>query len=460
MRKDLIRQVEAIVGKNHVEASPGRLFSYTYDASFDFGGPRVLPGLAVMPGSAQEVSRLLRLASEYRVPVVPRGAGSNLSGGTLPVEDCLVLVMTRMDRILDIDRKNLTARVQPGVVTGDLQRAVEAVGLFYPPDPASLNFCTIGGNLAECAGGPRGVKYGVTRDYVLALEAVLADGTIIRTGSSTMKGVAGYDLTRLLVGSEGTLAVFTEAVLRLVPKPRSQRTVLAVYDDVRAAAETVSEVIAHGVVPACMEFLDQVFIRCIEDYARIGLPTDAGAVLLVEVDGHPETLADEARLVEEVCRRFGVREISTAASPEEREQLWTARRAAFASISRLRPNILTEDIVVPRDRFADMVTAAQDIGRRYNLLMAILGHAGDGNLHADILTDENNPDELARVEQAVKEMLQQAVRLGGTITGEHGVGKIKVPYLEMEVGGEAMAVMRTLKRSLDPQGILNPGKFI
>ena len=460
MNQSFIKEASALVGKQYVESSPERLFSYSYDASFGLGKKRAIPGLAVSPANTAEVSALLRLAHQYRVPVVPRGAGSNLSGGTIPVEDAMVMVLTRLNRILEIDRKNLTIRVQPGVITGDLHRAVEAVGLFYPPDPASLSFCTIGGNLAECAGGPRGVKYGVTRDYVLGLEAVLADGTVVHTGTRTMKGVTGYDLTRLLVGSEGTLAIITEALLRLVPLPLDRRTVLAIYDDVGAAAETVSEIIARGVVPACVEFLDQVFIQCIEEYAHVGLPATARAVLLIEVDGHPEAVKDESRRVEEVCREFGVRELKTAEAGEERDRLWTARRAAFASIVRRRPNVLTEDIVVPRNHFAEMVLAAQSIAARHGLTIAVLGHAGDGNLHADFLTDENDAEELRRVEKAVAELLQETLRLGGTISGEHGVGRTKAPYLSLEIGEAALGVMKAVKAALDPQGILNPGKFI
>ncbi|MBC7326373.1 MAG: FAD-binding protein, partial [Moorella sp. (in: Bacteria)] len=409
-KREFIARVREVVGPQYVETRTEELFAYSYDASF--GCTRdtpTLPAVVVRPANKEEISKLMQLATEYRVPVVPRGAGSNNSGGTLPVEGCMVLETNRLNRILELDKNNLTVRVQPGVITGQLHRVVEAEGLFYPPDPASLEFCTIGGNLAECAGGPRGVKYGVTRDYVLQLEAVLADGTIIKTGTQTIKGVTGYDLTRLMVGSEGTLAVFTEALLRLIPLPKAHHTILAVYDDIRAAADSVSAIIAGGIVPACLEFMDRVLIKCVEEYTHVGLPTEAEAVLLLELDGHPAAIADEALAVEKICRSLGVRDLQSAADEERRQQLWAARRAAFPAIVRLRPNVLTEDVVVPRDKFADMVMRAHDIGKKHQLFVGMTGHAGDGNLHIEILTDENDDAEMERVQQAVLEMLQTAV---------------------------------------------------
>ena len=459
MERGFINKIKSIVGTANVEETPEQLYTYTYDASFGTADSTVRPGLAVSPASAEEISAVMALCNQYEVAVIPRGAGSNLSGGTLPVNDCLFILTQRMDSILEIDRDNMLARVQPGVVTAKLQRSVEEMGLFYPPDPASLNFCTIGGNLAECAGGPRGLKYGVTRDYVLGLEAVLADGRVLKTGTKTIKGVTGYDLTRLLIGSEGTLAIFTEATLRLVPKPPAQQTVLAIFDDVRGAAETVNKILLAGVIPACIEFLDKKFIACIEDYAKIGLPVDSEAVLLIEVDGQPEALDKGTKIITEVCNKSGAREIASASTSEKRDELWTARRAAFASISRLRPSILTEDIVVPRNSFADMVITAQEIAEKYQLQMAILGHAGDGNLHADIITDENDAEEMHRVTQAVKELLAEVLRFGGTISGEHGIGFSKAKYLQLELDAVASDTMQQMKTVLDPKNILNPGKL-
>ncbi len=450
------RALAGIVGEEWYLESPEDRMAYSYDAT-----PlhQVLPDGVVFPASTEEVQAILELASREGLKVVPRGSGTNLAAGTVPVEGGLVLVLTRMNRVLEIDTDNLTARVQPGVITAPFQAQVEALGLFYPPDPGSNMVSTLGGNVAMCAGGLRGLKYGVTRDYVLGLEAVLPSGEVIRTGGKAMKDVAGYDLTRLLVGSEGTLAVITEILLKLVPRPEAKRTLLALFPHLEDAARAVSETIAARIVPATLEFLDQGTARVVEEYAHAGLPTDVEAVLLIEQDGAPSAVDADIERIAELCRRAGASEVRVAATQEEASALLTARRSALAALARLRPTTILEDASVPRSRLAEMVQAIQEAARRHTVRVCTFGHAGDGNLHPTCLTDARDTDEIARVEEAFAEIFAKALELGGTITGEHGVGAAKAGYLEARVGPGALALMKRLKEAFDPQGILNPGKI-
>jgi len=379
-----------------------------------------------------------------------------VSGGSIPRADAVVMVLTRMNRIIVIDRKNMVAEVETGVITADFQAEVEKLGLFYPPDPASRAFSTMGGNVAECAGGPRGAKYGVTRDYVLGLEVVLPTGEIIRTGARTMKCVAGYDLTRLMTGSEGTLGVVTKAIVKLLPLPEAKKTMLAIFDDIDRAAETVAQVFMAGVIPTTLELLDNIYIRNIEAAVNIGLPTEAEAVLLIEVDGDSAVLDKQVGVIAGICREQGATAVKVAQDAREADELWVARRAAFAAVSRVRPTIIGEDCTVPRDKIPEMVRTIRAIGEKYDIIIAVLGHAGDGNLHATILTDERDKEEMARVEKAAEEIFAATLAVEGTLTGEHGIGLVKKKYLPLELGEGGMMAMRAIKKALDPNNILNP----
>ncbi|MGZ3588772.1 MAG: FAD-binding oxidoreductase [Candidatus Limnocylindrales bacterium] len=411
------------------------------------------------PGSTAEVATIVRLAGAHGVPLVPRGAGTGLSGGATAVEGGLTVVLTRMDRILEIDRGNLVAVVQPGVINAELGKAAAAAGLFYAPDPASYETCTIGGNLAENSGGLRCLKYGVTRDAVLGLEVVLADGSVIRTGGRTIKDVAGYDLSHLFVGSEGTLGIITEATLRLRPAPPPKLTLLAFFPTVRAAGLAVAGITAAGLVPVTLELMDRFTIRAVDAALRVGLPEDAGAMLMIESYAGGAAAADELDRVEAACRAAGASELVRAADPTEADWLREARRKAHWSLEQAGVARM-DDVGVPRDRVSDLLDAIERISAEADLPVGVFGHAGDGNLHPTFVVDRDDPTAEARINAARARIYEAALALGGTITGEHGTGVAKRGFLEAQVGPDALRVMRALKAALDPQGILNPGKVL
>lgn len=452
----VLKELTAIVGEEWVLTAPEDLLCYAYDGTFSEGWPDV----AVLPASAEEVAAVLRLASREGIAVIPRGMGSGLAAASVPFEGGIALTLTRMNRILEIDPVDMVAVAEAGVITGDLQAAVEAQGLFYPPDPSSLKHCTLGGNVACNAGGPRCLKYGVTRDYVLAVQAVLADGRVLRAGSRTAKNATGYSLVQLLIGSEGTLGVVTEVTLRLLPLPRSVRTVLAVYPRLADASEAVTAVLQAGIRPVTLELMDETAIRCVEDYLHLGLPLDVEAILLIECDGDEAQVASETQAVVALCEQHGASSVRTAVAKGERDDLWRARRAISGSLSRQRPNKLGEDIVVPRHAIPAMVARLKEISRRYGLPIVIFGHAGDGNLHPNMLFDRRDPEEWGRVQQASEAIFRAAVELGGTLSGEHGVGVLKREFLPLAVDSVAIETMRAIKQALDPKGILNPGKVV
>ncbi|OAT82098.1 glycolate oxidase subunit GlcD [Bacillus sp. MKU004] len=451
----LKKQFIEVVGEDHYRDSSAERLVYSYDATPNF---QSMPDAVIVPRTTQEVSEIVKLCNEHRVPIVPRGSGTNLCAGTCPTEGGLVLLFTHMNRILEVDEENLTVTVQPGVVTLDLINEVEARGLFYPPDPSSMKISTIGGNINENSGGLRGLKYGVTRDYVLALEAVLPNGDIVRTGGKLAKDVAGYDLTRLFVGSEGTLCVITEATLKLVPMPETKQTMLALYQDIEAAAQSVSSIISNRIIPATLEFLDQPTLEVVEDFAKIGLPTDVKAVLLIEQDGPREVVERDMKRMEEVCLENQAVSVQLAATEVEAEALRTARRSALSALARLKPTTILEDATVPRSEIAKMVKAINEIAERHDVKICTFGHAGDGNLHPTVATDARDHDEMERVEAAFEEIFAHAIELGGTITGEHGVGMMKAPYLEWKLGPEGIGAMKMIKQSFDPNNIMNPNK--
>ncbi len=427
--------------------------------SFDALRRKFLPDAVAFPGNTGEVQRIVELANLHRFPLVPRGAGTGFSGGSLPVHGGLILSTERMDRILAIDTENLYAVVEPGVITGTLKEEARKVGLFYPPDPASLKFSSIGGNIAECAGGMCAVKYGVTRDYVLALEAVLGTGELVRTGVVTMKGVAGYDLTRMLVGSEGTLGVITRATLKLVPLPESVTALLALFRGNRQAAGAVNAIVAARITPSAMELMDRTAIDCVQATIPIELPEGTRSALLIEVDGQELAVAREADRIAEACRSCGALEVRRASDAKGRDELWTLRRSISPALRRVGAVKMNEDVVVPRSRLADMFDFLADLAARKRVTNVNFGHAGDGNVHVNFMLSGTDKDEYRRAEEAVEEVFRATVEMGGTITGEHGVGIVKSPFLEMEIGPMGISVMKRLKSCFDPNGILNPGKI-
>ena len=448
-------EISRIVGTTNTLTATEDLHCYGYDAS----KLQATPEAVAFPGNVEEVAALLKLANRYRFPVFPRGAGSGIVGAAVPWNGGLVMALTRLNRVLEIDPDNLLAIVEPGVITGDFQKLVLQHGLFYPPDPASLQFCTLGGNVAMCAGGPRAVKYGVTRDYVLGLEAVLPTGSILRTGTQTAKGVVGYDLTRLLVGSEGTLGVFTKINLRLVPAPESVRTAMAVFPKLEAAAQTVSAISRQRIIPSTLELMDQATIKVVESYLQMGLPIHADAILLIEVDGRESLLDDDMKKIGEICRQCGASEVEIARSETERERLWKARRAVSPALGQIRPGKINEDVTVLRTQIPALIRAIQQLAEKYALTIVCFGHAGDGNIHTNIMLDRDNEDELRRSEKAVEELFRIVLELGGTLSGEHGIGITKSPFLQWEIGAEGYQAMWRIKTALDPLNILNPGKM-
>ena len=453
----LIQDLQEAIGVEKVLTSLEDRIAYSYDGTFE----QDLPDVAILPESNEDVAAILRLAQEYDVPVVPRGMASGLAAASVPFGGGIVLSLTKMNRILEIDEENHTVRVEAGAITADVEAAVEEFGLFYPPDPSSNEQSTIGGNIACNAGGPRCLKYGVTGDYVMGLTVVLADGQVLRTGGKAIKNVVGYDLNALFVGSEGTLGVITEALLRLTTKPRAVRTARAEFPALEDASRTVNAILDAGVVPATLEMMDETAITCIEEAMGLGLPLDVEAMLIIETDGSDEeTVLREIETVARVCRESGAREVIIAKSEEEREQLWRARRSVSPSLARKAPNKLGEDITVPRSAIPEAVRRIKAISAHYGLPIVIFGHAGDGNLHPNILFDKRNEEEWKKVQQIVGEIFQVALDLEGTLSGEHGVGTLKRPYMEQALGRLSLDVQRRIKGALDPHGILNPGKVL
>lgn len=451
----VLKEVSNIVSHGHLITDEDAMAEYASDATkLEF-----MPDAVVFPGNTDEISRILRLATKMGFPVVPRGAGSGMSGGALAVNGGLVMAMSRLDRILTIDQENLIAKVEPGVITADLQEAVEKVELFYPPDPASLNISTIGGNVAECAGGLRAVKYGVTRDYVLGLTVVIPTGEIINTGVETMKGVAGYDVTRLLIGSEGTLAVIAGITLRLVPRPSARKTMAALFPDILSAVNTVVSIIKNKIVPTILEFMDRLCLDCVREEMGLSIPRGAGAMLLIEVDGDELLVEKDAQSIREVCGRGGALKFEAASGAKEADRLWEARRNVSPSLYKLRPHKINEDVVVPRSRLAELAAYLDELGEKHGLPIAAFGHAGDGNIHVNIMFDKENPREEENAGILIQALFRKVIRMGGTITGEHGIGITKAPYLGLEISQAGLQLMSRIKTAFDPKGILNPGKI-
>jgi len=454
----IVEQLKSIAGKQNVLTSKLNLVTYGYDATADV--PKGTPDVVVLPTSTEQVQAVVRLARKEGISIYPRGAGTNLSGGTIPVERGIVLSLQRMDKILEVDPENLTAVVQPGVVIQELNNAAAPFGLMYPPDPGTVTTATMGGSVAENSGGLRGLKYGVTKHYVMGMEVVLASGERVRFGGKTVKNVTAYDFSNLFVGSEGTLGIIVEITCKLLPSPKFRRAMLATYSTVEAAGETVAGIIKAQVIPATLEIMDNMTIRTVEAFAHVGLPTDAAALLLIEVDGMAQEVVDREAdaVVKVVTENKGV--LRVAKSDAERDGLWAARRAALPALASLNNTVVLEDATVPRSRITDMLLALAEIGRKHRLVMGTFGHAGDGNLHPTILADKNDADEMRRVHLAVDEIFATALKFGGTLSGEHGIGIAKMKYLRGEIGESGLGLMRSIKNALDPTNILNPGKLV
>ncbi|MCF8034470.1 MAG: FAD-binding protein [Desulfarculaceae bacterium] len=446
-----------LVGRENVFDDASDLLTYSYDAALL---PAQSPGLALRPGTLEELGRVVALCNQEGLPLTIRGAGTNLSGGAIPEGKGVVVVTTALNRILEINQADMYAVVQPGVINQRLFDTALAQGLFYPPDPGSQAVSTLGGNVAENSGGLRGLKYGVTRDYVMGLNFFDTEGQLVKTGSRTVKCATGYNLAGLMVGSEGTLGVIGEIILKLIPPPQASRALLAVFDSMEAASQTVAAIIAARIVPATLEFLDNFTIRTVEDFSGAGLPVEAAAMLLIEVDGHPAQVADEAARVEDICRAQGATQVRPAKDAAERDRIWTARRSAIPALARLKPSVVLEDATVPRSQVPALVRFIRDLAAKHELTIGTFGHAGDGNLHPTIVFDQRDEKQFARVREAVEELFDKALELGGTLSGEHGLGLTKTRFLVKEVGPATLAWARRLKKAMDPKGILNPGKIV
>ena len=449
-------QLRSVCGPKEVLTMKEDLIPYSFDGT---AALQQLPGCVVFVQNAEQIRGVLRLANETKTAVVTRGSGTGLSGGSLPSADCIVLCTVKMNRILELDCANLTLLAEPGATTLEIADAAASAGLFYPPDPGSMKISTIGGNVAENSGGLRGLKYGITRNYVMGLEVVLPDGEVLWTGNKCVKDVAGYSLRDLFIGSEGTLGVITKVLLKLIPKPAAKKTMVATFAAMDAAAQCVSDIIAAQIIPCTLEFLDRTTIHCVEEASKVGLPLDCEALLLMETDGHPAAVADEAAKMESLARKAGALEVRVAKDDAEATKLASARRGAFSALARVAPTTILEDATVPRSELAKMVRFVDSVARKHKLRIGTFGHMGDGNLHPTFLTDERNKEEMHRVHEAFQEIFDEAIRLVGTITGEHGVCLAKKDILPKFAGDAQMRVMRELRRVLDPNGILNPGKM-
>ncbi len=453
--KLVLRELQDIVGKDRCLTAPEDLLVYSHDV---FAERK--PDVVVLPRTTEEVSRILKLANRERIPVTPRGSATGLTGMCVPERNGIVIAMSKMNRILEISPEDRLAVTEPGVITNDLQSAAEAQGLFYPPDPASQTICQIGGNVSTNAGGPRCVKYGVTRDYLLGLEAVLPSGEVIRTGGRPIKNVTGYDVTRLLCGSEGTLAVITKIILKLIAKPEARRTLLVAFRSIEDASTTVSRIMAAGIVPRALELMDQRFIEKCENMFHLGLSTDAAAMLIIEVDGFTETVDRQARIAREFCEAQGAYNIKLAQTEEDSDRLWIARKNGPVALYRIGKSVAIEDATVPISKIPAMVSRLKEMEKKYGIDIYLLAHAGDGNMHPHMPYDPANAEETENVERIIREIFEASIALGGTLTGEHGIGLSKKPFMSLEITPAELEVWKNIKKCFDPNGIMNPGKFV
>ncbi len=452
----LADEFRSIVGQEWYLDSPEDLATYSYDGFLQ----EFTPYAVIVPADGDEISRIMKIANREKIKIIPRGAGTNISGNSVARQGGIILAFHRMNKILEIDRENMCAVVEPGLVNAELQKEAAQYGLMYPPDPASMFVSTMGGNVALNAGGPRGVKYGVTRDYLLGLKVVLPSGEVIRTGGKAVKNVSGFDLTRLMCGSEGALGILTEITVRLVPLPAAKATLQALFSDLDDAAKTVSAIIGSGIIPATLELIDKVILDVIRDYGGAEFSEDAEALLLIEVDGEELSVEGQGKRIERFCKERGAIEVKMAGTTEEAEKLWHARRTAFGAVARLRPNCIVEDATVPVKRLPEMIRKVVELSEKYHLKIGVLAHAGDGNLHPLIMTDLQDKEEMARIDKALDELYAAAIGMGGTLSGEHGIGIAKDRFMPMEFNESALNIMRGIKGVFDPNNILNPGGFL
>lgn len=458
LKPEALQALIQVLGKENVLTEKEDLLTYAYDATAAM--ERVLPDVVITPASTEEVAEVVKIADRYQIPIYTRGSGTNLSGGTIPVDNGIVMSMLNMNQILEVDDENLTATVQPGVIIQDLNSAALKHGLFYPPDPGTVDTATMGGSVSESSGGLRGLKYGVTKHYVMGMKLVRANGDIIKWGGKTVKNVSGYDLTALFTGAEGTLGIITEILVKLTPAPEAKKSLLGVFDDIDKAGNAISAIIRNKVIPATLEIMDNMTIRTVENFAHAGLPVQAEAILLCEVDGYQEAVDREAALVERILAEEGAIEVKLAKDDKERDQIWFARRNALPALAQMKPTTVLEDATVPRSKIPDMLKAIRQIATKYNLTIGTFGHAGDGNLHPTILTDVRDKEEMERVEKAVADIFDVAISLGGTLSGEHGIGMAKARFLPLEFGEAGVTLLKDVKKALDPKFILNPGKMV
>ena len=453
-----IKEIEKIIGRENVLTGEADRQNYAYDAAVL---PPVVPGLVVRPTRTDQLGPLIQKCYEEGIPITIRGSGTNLSGATIPDSTDAVIILTNsLDRILEINEEEMYAVVEPGVITCDLAAAVAARGLFYPPDPGSMSVSTMGGNIAENSGGLRGLKYGTTKKYVMGLEVLTETGEIMKTGACGRGCEYGYNLTELLVASEGTLALTSKAVLKLVTPPKASKAMMAIFPEVKRASQAVAGIIAAHVVPCTLEFMDNMTINLVEDDVKIGLPRDAQAILLIEVDGHAGQVADEALIVEEQLKKSGATQIVVAKDAEEKNRIWEARRKALPALARFKPTTILEDATVPRSKIPAMMKVIKGLGEKYNLTVGTFGHAGDGNLHPTFMCDKRDKDEFERVERAVDELFNTTIEMGGTLSGEHGIGTAKQKWLEKETSRGTIGYSRRLRKAIDPKGLFNPSKLV
>jgi len=452
----LVSQLKKIIGKEGVLTAKEDLNAYSYDGTTTWAH---MPDVVVLPTTTEQVSQVLKLANENKIPVTPRGAGTNVSGGSIPIKGGIVLCTTKLNKILDINKTNLTATVEPGVVLQNLNMALAKQSLFYPPDPQSFLGCTMGGTVAENAGGPYCVKYGVTKQYLLGLEVVLANGYIMKLGGVTVKNRTGYELVMLFTGSEGTLGVITKITVRLLPMPKASRTMMAVFDDMVVGGQAVSNIMASGVVPAKVEFVDNFVIRRIEEMTPMGLPVEANALLLLQADGSPAAVEADSEQIIDILKKSGAKEVKVAKDANEAAMYWKMRSGGFAAVFGAAHTVMAEDVAVPRDKLAEFIRKLGEISKKSGFFIQFLGHAGDGNLHPSIFTDMRNEEEFARAQKTMAEIFRAAMELGGVLSGEHGIGLEKQRFLKEAMDPVAIDIMKKIKGILDPNNILNPGKI-
>ena len=457
MEKSIINTLHQLVGVENVLTKPEELACYAYDATPGFSH---MPDVVVMPSTTEEVSKVLALANQSCIPVYPRGSGTNLTTKAVPTKGGIVLLMTKMNKIIEIDQANLTATAEPGVAVVELNKAVEQFGLIYPPDPGTVTTATLGGTVAANSGSLRGLKYGVSKHYVMGLELVLADGRILNTGGKNVKDVAGYDLTKLFTGSEGTLGVITKIIVKLMPAPEARQCIMATFNNLDNAGEAICNIITNKIIPATLEIMDNTTIRTVEDYIHVGLPISAEALLMIEVDGIPAVVEKETASVIKVLKAAKADEIIVAKDTVERDKIWDARRAALPALAKLHPTIFVEDATVPRSKVVHLIRAINAIAAKHNVTIGTFGHAGDGNLHPTIVCDIRNEEEMIRVHRAMDEILSTSIELGGTLSGENGIGLSKLKYMQGQFGIGGVEAIGSIKKSLDPNNILNPRKLV